>query len=73
MLNPGDKTYIKCINTKSDIGKRLNDIGFVEGTEISCLFKSPLGDPTAYLVRGAIIAIRQKDSSKVEVSSRKYV
>lgn len=73
MLKPGENAFIKNINTSYDLKKRLCDIGFIKGTEIKCLFNSPLGDPSAYLVRGTIIAIRKKDSSKVEVTSIKYV
>ena len=73
MLEPGDTVYVKNVNTRSELQKRLSDIGLVRGTEVKCLFKSPLNDPSAYLVRGAVIAIRQKDSSKVEVSNKKYV
>ena len=72
-LKTGEKSYIKCINTKCELSKRLNDIGFVNGTEVKCLFNSPLGDPSAYLVRGAIIAMRKKDSSYIEVADKKYV
>ena len=41
------------------IRRRLLDIGLVEGTNVSCLQKSPAGDPVAYLIRGAVIAIRR--------------
>lgn len=37
------------------------DIGLIENTVIECVGKSPLGDPAAYLIRGAVIAIREKD------------
>lgn len=43
------------------------DIGLVEGTDVSCLQKSPAGDPVAYLIRGAVIAIRSEDSSQIVV------
>lgn len=47
--------------------RRLLDIGLVEGTDVSCLQKSPAGDPVAYLIRGAVIAIRSEDSSQILV------
>ena len=47
------------------IRRRLLDIGLVEGTDVSCLQKSPAGDPVAYLIRGAVIAIRSEDSSQI--------
>ena len=50
------------------IRRRLQDIGIVEGTRIECLQKSPLGDPIAFLIRGAVIALRSEDSSCVLIS-----
>ena len=47
--------------------RRLQDIGLIEGTNITCLQKSPTGDPVAYLIRGAVIALRSEDSSQVVV------
>ena len=41
------------------------DIGLVEGTPVECLRKSPAGDPKAYLIRGAVIAIRKEDAATV--------
>lgn len=39
--------------------RRLMDLGFVRGSRISVDMHSPLGNPTAYIVRGAAIALRQ--------------
>ena len=30
-----------------------------------CLMKSPLGDPAAYLIKGAVIALRREDAATV--------
>lgn len=49
------------------ISRRLQDLGFIRGTKIECLMKSPLGDPTAFLVRGAVIALRKDDSKHIKV------
>lgn len=51
--------------------KRLEDFGLVRGTKVKCVLKSPLGDPKAYSIRGAVIAIRQTEAKNimVEVSS----
>ena len=45
--------------------RRLRDIGLIIGTKVTCIQKSPLGDPVAYLIRGAVIALRSEDSSRV--------
>ncbi len=50
------------------IRERLYDFGLIPGTKVKCMLKSPLGDPTAYLVKGALIAIRKEDSSKIEIA-----
>lgn len=47
--------------------RRMLDLGFILGTKVKALFKSPLGDPTAYLVRGTIIAIRDVDAEKIKI------
>jgi len=41
--------------------RRLLDIGLIENTDVECLGRSPGGDPTAFLIRGAVIAIRSED------------
>ena len=47
--------------------RRMLDLGFILGTKVKALFRSPLGDPTAYLVRGTIIAIRDADAKKIKI------
>jgi ferrous iron transport protein A len=47
--------------------RRLLDIGLVEHTPVYCIGKSPGGDPTAYLICGAVIAIRALDAATVLV------
>ena len=47
--------------------RRLQDLGLAEGREILCLGRSPLGDPAAYLICGAAIALRRADSRQIEV------
>lgn len=53
------------VNPASTMYRRLQDIGLIKGTKVTCVQKSPLGDPTAYLIRGAVIALRSEDSSCV--------
>ena len=64
-MEPGQRARIKEITATGSIRRRLLDIGLVEGTEIKCVGKSPAGDPAAFSIRGAVIAIRSEDSSDV--------
>ena len=66
-LNPGEKAKIKSINIDDSIKRRLNDIGLIEDTITECVGQSPMGDPKAFLIRGAVIAIRSEDSSRIIV------
>ncbi len=62
---PGERAVIGHLETKGDMRRRLLDIGLTENTVVECVGKSPLGDPSAYLIRGAVIAIRAEDGGTV--------
>ena len=64
-MQEGQTAKVRELLSTGSMRRRLLDIGLVEGTDVSCLQKSPAGDPVAYLIRGAVIAIRSEDSSKI--------
>ena len=64
-MQPGQRARITELTASGSIRRRLLDIGLVEGTEIKCVGKSPAGDPAAFYIRGAIIAIRSEEGSNV--------
>lgn len=66
-MNPGQKAVIKEMKADGSIYRRLLDIGLVKGTKVECVGKSPGGDPAAYLIRGAVIAIRSEDCGNITV------
>jgi DtxR family Mn-dependent transcriptional regulator len=45
--------------------RRLMDLGVVPGTEIEAEMKSIGGDPVAYRIRGASIALRKNQADKI--------
>ena len=45
--------------------RRFQDLGIITGTEIACVGRSPLGDPTAYLIRKTVIALRREDAEQI--------
>ncbi|MGO1368910.1 MAG: FeoA family protein [Senegalia sp. (in: firmicutes)] len=51
--------------------RRMLDLGLINGTLVKSLRKSPLGDPIAYEIRGAVIALRKEESSQVYVKKIK--
>jgi Fe2+ transport system protein FeoA len=66
-LNPGESYTILRLDCRGAKRRRLIDLGFAEGETVMCIGKSPLGDPVAYLVRGAVIALRQRDARDILV------
>lgn len=63
----GEKVQVAEIAAVGAMRRRLQDIGMIPGTEVECLHKSPPGDPVAYLVRGAVIALRSEDSANIKI------
>lgn len=66
-LNLGDEAKVSNVLAKGALNRRFLDIGIIKGTKIKCVAVSPQGDPKAFLIRGAVIAIRNKDSSYITV------
>ncbi len=66
-INLNKKYIIEKVLLDEHTKKRIYDLGMIENTIIEAVYKSPFNDPIAYLVRGAIIAIRNKDAEKIIV------
>lgn len=47
--------------------RRLLDLGFVPGSIVEASLASPGGDPVAYLVRGALVALRREQARFVRI------
>ena len=61
------KAKISNIKANSTLMQRLNDLGLCEGIDIICLGQSPLNDPRAYLIGGAVVALRNEDCELIYV------
>jgi len=66
-LPPQAKAAVRALALEGDMRRRLQDIGLVEGTVVEKVGVSPLGDPSAYLIRGAVVALRRADAAGVLV------
>lgn len=66
-MKPGQSATVKKVLSEGSIRRRLLDIGLIENTKVICLGKSPAGDPCAFLVRDAVIALRTKDCQNILV------
>lgn len=63
----GKKCRVKKLICNGLIRRRLLDLGLIDNTVVESLQKSPSGDPVAYLIRGAVIALRYEVSSMILV------
>lgn len=47
--------------------RRLLDLGLLPGTEVTAVMRSPTLDPTAYRLRGAVVALRRQQADFVKI------
>ena len=48
-LGPGQAARVTALEAQGSMRRRLQDLGLTPGALVECLYKSPLGDPRAYL------------------------
>jgi Fe2+ transport system protein FeoA/Mn-dependent DtxR family transcriptional regulator len=52
--------------------RRMLDMGFVPGAEVTTVRKAPLGDPIEYRIKGTAVALRSRDADTVLVEELAY-
>lgn len=69
-LKPGDRARVVTVSRtcRGAERRRLLDLGFVPGSEVSVEWNSPTGDPTAYRVRGTVLALRREQAASIRVT-----
>ncbi len=65
-LKVGEIGIVKSISDE-EIKRRFLDIGLLVGTKVECVLESPFHNPKAYLIKGAMIAIRISDAKNIWV------
>lgn len=65
----GEKARVKVLELEGTIRRRMLDLGLIFDTEVEALQKSPSGDPVAYQIRGAVIALRSEEASRILVEA----
>ena len=68
-LRVGQSAYVAEIQADEAMRRRLLDMGLIPGTQVTCQGRSPAGDPAAYLIRGAVVALRARDAASVGLTS----
>lgn len=63
----GKKCKVKKLLSDGLVRRRMLDLGLIDNTVVESLQKSPSGDPVAYLIRGAVVALRTEVASMILV------
>jgi DtxR family Mn-dependent transcriptional regulator len=68
-LRPGERAEIVQIApaVQGSQRRRLLDLGVIPGTEVTAEIRSPAGDPVAYRIRGALIALRRPQAQGIYI------
>ncbi len=67
LLQTGRSATITKIHSKNAERRRMFDLGILPGTRIENVMPSPLGDPIAYRVRSAVVALRTEQAELIEI------
>ncbi len=63
----GQSGVVRALHVQGLERRRMMDLGLTPGTRITAEFRSPLGDPVSYRVRGTLIALRREQAQQIEI------
>ena len=66
----GSEATVSALSLTAGKRRRMLDLGFIPGAAVTALQSSPWGDPVAYAVRGAVIALRREDARYISISGK---
>lgn len=66
-LAVGRKAAVAGVSAPEGQRRRLLELGFVPGGLVEAVQESPWGDPVAYAVCGAVVALRRADAKQIAV------
>ena len=64
-LREGESGRVARLTGSPGLCRRLAELGLIPGTPVSLFRRSPAGDPSAYLFRGAVVALRRADAAGI--------
>ena len=70
-LKAGERGLVLRLELPPRRAAELRRLGLIPGTELLCLRRSPLGEPTAYRWRGIDVALRRRDAERIKVIRNK--
>lgn len=61
------KAAVKEVKCREELKNRLFDLGIFENSVITPVLRAPFGGTSAYSVKNAVIALRNRDCEKITV------
>ena len=58
-LRDGQRARVAALHLSGGMRRRVQDLGLVPGTRVTCVRRALSGDPIAYRIRGAVVALRK--------------
>lgn len=68
-LKTGEKGVIVRVNGHGSFRKRLIEMGFIQGKEVTVVLNAPLMDPIEYEIIGYKVSLRREEAKMIEVVS----
>jgi len=72
-LSPGEKGIITKVKGRGAFRKRILEMGFVAGKEVSVIQRAPLMDPVEYNVMGYNVSLRNSEAMLIEILTESEV
>ena len=69
-LAEGETCRVVSLEDCGGLRSRLGELGFIAGAKVECLRRSFSGDPAAYKVCGAVIALRNSTADGIIVRKK---
>jgi DtxR family Mn-dependent transcriptional regulator len=68
-LEPGERARVVSLSpeVRGVERRRLLDLGLIPGTEVEAVRRAPGDDPTAYRIRGAVVALRREQAARIRI------
>lgn len=70
-LKVGESGEVSELSAEGIQRRRLLDLGFVPGVIVKNERKSPFGDPIAFKIKGAIIALRKEETAQIFIKGNR--
>jgi len=66
----GAHAVVLGIDAPPELAQRLEALGFLPETPVTCRRRAPLGDPRIYEVRGTQLCLRRSEAARIVVRAR---